>query len=585
MFAFFAALFRFDPLRVCRVFLWTFLSSALEGMGLILLLPLLTLTNIHWAVPSLSGPLGLFLKLLGPLKGKVPLFLVLIIYVGLVSLLACLSYVRSIEATALRLDFCKINQNSCHEALLKASLSYHYQHKLADHAQVLTAEVMRLSGAISQWVQLASALGLVCVYTFLAFLVSWKMTLVIVACSSMAIVILNTVRKKILSNGFQFHKVNQSLYSEVLNHLNGLKEAKSLCIESAFQNSFETMNQALFENQMEFARDNAATTVVYQIVAAVSLSLIFGIAYWKVQESWVNLALLLMLFVRMIPRVSQVHTLYHSVMNLYPSYQAILRVKKGALGAAEGFNPKISNVSTISIIQLKRVGLCYEQDKWGLRNIACILRSGELSLVVGPSGGGKSSFCDVISGLIFPTEGEVLLDGKSCSSSEWLAWRRSVAYFTQACFLIAGTLRDNLCLGHEVYSEAELWKALEQADALNFVKALPDGLNSFIGDRGVILSGGQRQRIALARILLRKPKLLILDEVCAHLGKENIGWIQREVLAIKQTGNTAIVVVSHSPERWEWMADQILKIQNAHLIQETPTVTMQGRKQEEILEV
>ncbi len=564
MFEFFAALFRFSPLRVFRVFFWTFISSALEGVGLLLLLPLLTLTNIHWSIPSFSGPLGLFLKYSEPLRGKVPLWSVLIIYVGLVGLLAFLNYARTVEATALRLAFCKANQNQCHEALLRASLRFHTQHKLADHAQVLTAEVMRLSGAISQWIQLASALGLVAVYSLLAFLVSWKMTLIIMLCSGVAIFILNTVSQKILSNGHKFHQFTQSLYSEVLNHLNGLKEAKSLCIEPEFQKSFEHMNQVLFDNQMEFSRNNAVTTVVYQIVAAISLSIIFGIAYWKVQESWVNLTLLLMLFVRMIPRVSQVHTLYHSVMNLYPSYQAIVRVKNGAQKAQEELGSPIENNFEQRILRLNQVGLSYG-DKQVLKNISCELNPGTLSLIIGPSGGGKSSFCDLISGLIFPSEGEVFLGKKSCGEAEWVTWRRSVAYFTQVPFLIAGTLRENLCLGNENYSEDQIESALKQAGALDFIKQLPEGLNSFIGDRGVILSGGQRQRVALARILLKKPKLLILDEVCAHLDAENINWIRNEILKLKINMNMMIVVVSHDQNKWIENADQVFKIEQGCL--------------------
>ena len=540
------------------------MSSALEGVGLLLLLPLLALTNLNLPIPSFTGPLGFLVHIFEPLRGKVPLLAVLITYVFLVGLLGLLNYARTVEAAELRLSFCKITQNRCHEALLKASLIFHTKNKLADHAQVLTAEVMKLSAAISQWVQLASALGLVMIYMGLAFIVSWKMTLVIMACSLLTILILTKVSKSILSNGRDLHRGTQSLYSEVLNHLNGLKEAKSLCIEPAFQKSFENMNQILFENQLDFAKSNAMTTVVYQIIAAVSLSIIFWVAYSKIHEPWVNLTLLLMLFVRMIPRVNQVHTFYHSVMNLYPSYQAILKVQKGADAAAEAWvdvNLKGRRMDPYSL-SLNHVGLIYDQKNI-LKNISCELRKNSLSLIIGPSGGGKSSFCDLISGLVFPSEGSVLLEGKICEPKDWILWRQSVAYFNQTPFLISGTLRENLCLGSELYTDQDLENALRQAGAWSFVEKLPGKLEALIGDRGVTLSGGQRQRVALARILLKTPKLLILDEVCAHLDTENISWIREQVLFLKS--NMMVVIVSHDVNKWQDLADQVLKIDHGQI--------------------
>jgi len=393
---------------------------------------------------------------------------------------------------------------------------------------------------------------------------------IIMLCSLMSILILSKVSRKILSNGRDFHRGTQSLYSEVLNHLNGLKEAKSLCIENAFQKSFEKMNQVLFDNQLAFAKSNAMTSVVYQIIAALSLSIIFWVAYSKIHEPWVNLMLLLMLFMRMIPRINQVHTLYHSVMNLYPSYQAILKVQKGAEEAAEtaetaewvGFDSQSRHLGSALELNIKNINLAYG-NKIILKNISCFFKPASLSLIIGPSGGGKSSFCDLIAGLVFPNQGKILLNNKICESSDWISWRKSVAYFNQTPFLIAGSIRENLCLGSELYQDQVLEEALKQAGAWSFVNKLPGKLEAVIGDRGVTLSGGQRQRVALARILLKTPKLLILDEVCAHLDSENIQWIREQVLFLKS--KIIVVIVTHDLSRWEDLADQVLHIDQGRL--------------------
>lgn len=567
-----------------------FLSSALEGLGLLLLLPLLTLTNIKINLPSFTGALGYLEKLISPYQGSLPLWGVLIIYLGLVSCLAFLSYSRSVESSKLRLSFCQKIQNQCHEALLQAKLNFHAENKLADYAQVLTAEVMRLSAAISQWVMLVSALGLVCIYSVLAFIVSWKMSLVIMACSGSVVLILMGVNKKIFKNGEKTHQGLQSLYSEVLNHLNGLKEAKILCIEPIFQKSFEEINQNLVSHQQNFAKTNAMTSVIYQMTAAFSLCFIFGIAYWKLEESWVNLVLLLMLFVRMIPRVNQVHTLYHSVINLYPSYLAILKTQEEALkhreaiqgiaplpqveeGVGERASPgerrnqkkKTQEREYQDLdLELKNLSLSYK-NKNILKNINIRFKSQSLSLIIGPSGGGKSTFCDVLSGLVYPTEGFIYLNNKLARPEDWVGFRSETAYFSQSVFLISGNIRENLCLGNTIYSDQDLILALKQAGAWDFVSKMPEGLNSRIGDRGVTLSGGQRQRLALARVFLRTPKLLILDEVCAHLDQNNSDWIVDVISKLKDHSKTMIVIVSHHPEKWLRLADQILKIEQGFL--------------------
>jgi len=580
LFDFFIALFKFSPLRVLRVFTWMFLSSALEGVSLLLLLPLLTLTNIKINLPNFTGPLGYLENLISPYKNTLPLWSVLIIYMGLVGVLAFLSYSRSVESSKLRLSFCQAIQNQCHESLLNAKLNFHAENKLADYAQVLTAEVMRLSAAISQWVMLISALGLVCIYGVLALIVSWKMSLVIMACSCLVIVILMGVNKKIFKNGEKTHQGFQSLYSEVLDHLNGLKEAKSLGIESVFQKSFEKINQELVSYQQEFARNNALTSVIYQMAAAFSLSLIFAIAYWRLEESWVNLVLLLMLFVRMIPRVSQVHTLYHSVINLYPSYLAILKTQKEALSHREAIPVFVSPLEgetdqqALGLLgregdknldlEFKNLGLSY-QNKIILKNINIKFPPNSLSLIIGPSGGGKSTFCDVLSGLVYPTEGFIYLNQKLARPGDWVNFRSQVAYFSQSVFLISGSIRENLCLGNNIYSDQDLIHALKQAGAWNFIKNRPEGLSSKIGDRGVTLSGGQRQRLALARVFLRTPKLLILDEVCAHLDQDNSEWIVEVIKNLKTSTKILIIIVSHHPEKWLGLADQILKIDQGFL--------------------
>ena len=597
------ALFKFSPVSTLRVFVWTFLNNALEGVGLLLLFPLLSLSNLHLGVnlPLVSGILGWAFQLLKPLQGEISLSWILLIYVGLIGLLSSLAYTRSIEATKLRLSFCQSIQNKCHEALLSASLIFHASKKLSGHAQILTTEVMRLSAAIYQWVQLVSSLGLVFVYVVFALLVSWKMSLLVVGCALVTLLVLSSLGRSVFQWGQRFQSQSQDLYHQVLTHLEGLKEAKSFCVEPVFQKDFERINQSLFNNQMAVAKSNALTSGVYQFLAAVSLAVIIAVAYVELKEPWVNLLLLVMLFVRIIPRASQAHTLYHGVMNLYPSYLAIEKICKEAFFYREKIyktnidkkNNKfclldllgLSDPDNLVQIKLKNIGFSYgDREIFKKLNLEINFNPGEVILISGVSGEGKSTLCDLLAGLCFINEGQIFINDQGVTAVDWIQWRAFVSYFSQRPFLIAGSIRENLTLGEAGrYTDRGLIEALQRAGAWSFVEKLDGCLDAKVSDFGGSLSGGQRQRLALARVFLRKPRLLILDEVCAHLDQAHISWILEQIRQLRLSDpKLSILIVSHTQEHWHGVTDRCFELKSGALWLEENLNQNQNQNQNQV---
>lgn len=157
-----------------------------------------------------------------------------------------------------------------------------------------------------------------------------------------------------------------------------------------------------------------------------------------------------------------------------------------------------------------------------------------MTALVGESGSGKSTVTDLVLGMQIPERGQVLIDGVSLGDWKQNSFRERVGYVPQDPLLFNTSIRNNLLWSFEQANEDDLWGALRLANAEGFVKELPQGIDTLVGDRGVRLSGGQRQRIALARALLRKPELLILDEATSSLDSESELLIQQSIEQVAQ---------------------------------------------------
>jgi ATP-binding cassette subfamily C protein len=195
-------------------------------------------------------------------------------------------------------------------------------------------------------------------------------------------------------------------------------------------------------------------------------------------------------------------------------------------------------------IGLDSVSFSYADNQTeALRDMTFTIRAGTTTAIVGPSGSGKSTVADLLMGLLTPDRGRILVDGCPLGPEHLTSWRDRIGYVAQETFLFHDTVRANLLWARPLATDDELLSALELAAARRFVTALPQGLDTILGDRGVLLSGGERQRISLARALLRQPKLLILDEATSSLDSENERRIQEAIDGLHQ--HMTIVIITH----------------------------------------
>jgi ATP-binding cassette subfamily C protein len=206
-------------------------------------------------------------------------------------------------------------------------------------------------------------------------------------------------------------------------------------------------------------------------------------------------------------------------------------------------------------------------DAQGVQNLDLVIAPGEIVGVTGPSGAGKTTFADLLVGLIRPQSGTISIGGRPLDGAVLAAWRRSLAYVAQDAFLFHDTLRRNLRWAAPAADEAALWRALSLVGADARARRLPEGLDTIVGERGALLSGGERQRFALARAILRAPRLLVLDEATSALDLDSETAVLSRLLELDPA--PTIVVIAHRPESLR-LSGRLLTFAGGRLIGDAP---------------
>ena len=255
-----------------------------------------------------------------------------------------------------------------------------------------------------------------------------------------------------------------------------------------------------------------------------------------------EMAALFWSLLRTLPLVGGLISTNVSISNFLPSYEQLVSLRNQAIQLEEIEGDRLFARLESGVI-LKDVNFTYPGRDQTLQGINLTIPKGKMTALVGGSGSGKSTITDLVLGLQIAERGEVLLDGMPLRQWKQNSFRERIGYVPQDPLLFHASIRDNLLWSYPQAGETDLWEACRMANAEAFVRQLPQGIDTIVGDRGLRLSGGQRQRIALARALIRKPELLILDEATSALDSESERLIQQSINEL--TRETTILIIAH----------------------------------------
>ena len=195
------------------------------------------------------------------------------------------------------------------------------------------------------------------------------------------------------------------------------------------------------------------------------------------------------------------------------------------------------------VIDYKDVCFGYDEDEHVLSHIDIHIEAGKSVALVGPSGGGKTTICSLLPRFYDVNSGSVTIDGKDVRSLTLQSLRRTIGIVQQDVYLFTGTVRDNIAYGDPTATEEQIIEAAKKANIHEFIMSLPDGYDTYVGERGTRLSGGQKQRISIARVFLKNPKILILDEATSALDNESERHIQKSLEELAK--NRTCITIAH----------------------------------------
>ncbi|WP_411846233.1 ABC transporter ATP-binding protein [Roseibacillus persicicus] len=387
--------------------------------------------------------------------------------------------------------------------------------------------------------------GIIQIAVILAFMLYQHVGLTLVTLAPMPLVALITwLYSKFGAPRYtRVAEASADLNASLHDSLAGIRQIKAYTVEPEKLLEFSEKSDEVRAAQMHVVRANAVTWPTVSLVAESGIVIMLAMgSYWLITDGSVTIGVIgAFLFAwgylfEPISRLSQLGKTFTSgLVSGKRVYEVLDDVEESNL--SEGKTPD----ELIGNVEFDQVHFGYEKDEPIVRGVNLSVKKGQTVAFVGPTGSGKSTLLNLLTGFYHPEQGRILIDGVPVRelSKKWL--RQRMGFVTQESFLFNTTLRQNLLLAKQGATDEEIWAALEAANAADFVREMPEGLDTVTGERGAKLSGGQRQRISIARALLKNPPILLLDEATSAVDNETERLIQ-EALGRLRDDRTSFVI-------------------------------------------
>lgn len=534
------------PGRIFSTVLLGFSGALFNGISTTLIVPVLL--NFLQESVELRGAPPLIKTLMYPFEGMPQnqrLVLMTAAIVLAITLKNISSYINTLVSTSLTRSLTFDLREAGLRLLLEVDLDFYSKTKVGDLINRLGGEVSRTAGAVGTAIGMFTASITVLVFVGLLLSLSWKLTVT----STILLGLVAWANQYIINRSKHFGNLLSEMSKDysvrVLETMTGIRLVKSTGNEEReyqrIKNLIQRREQADFQAQVNYAAIAPINEVVNLVVIILIVFIGRTIFVHEIESiSTVLLTYLLVLF-RLTPLVSQLN----GGRSQFATMSASVEVVNDFLNCDDKpfmLNGSVPYTYLRSGIHFNKISFNYPNHKnLVLEGVDLFLPHGTTLALVGAAGSGKSTLADLLSRFYDPTVGHISIDGIDLREFDIKSLRKAMGIVSQDTFLFNASVRDNIAYARPQATEAEIVEAAKGANAYEFIEQLSEGLDTRIGDRGVMLSGGQRQRISIARALLQNPEILILDEATSSLDTISERYVQEAIEKLSCDRTTLVI--------------------------------------------
>ncbi|KQW79492.1 ABC transporter ATP-binding protein [Ensifer sp. Root127] len=407
--------------------------------------------------------------------------------------------------------------------------------------------------------------------------VHWQLALITAAVVPITAWVTSRYGGRMASNFRNLYGRVGDFNARIEENVGGIRVVQAFANEEHERSLFETDNQNYRQTKLEAYRIMAASTSLsYMSMRLTQLIVMITGSYFVLtgqlsNGGFIGFLLLVGVFFRPVEKINSVIETYPKGIAGFKRFIELMETEPDIED-----RPAAVDVSGLrGDITYRNVSFGYSPDKPTIANIDLTIKAGETVAFVGPSGAGKTTICSLLPRFYEVAEGSITVDGVDIRDIKLASLRGQIGIVQQDVFLFAGTIRDNIAYGRLGASEADILDAARRAKLDGMIAALPDGMDTVIGERGVKLSGGQKQRLAIARMFLKNPSILILDEATSALDTETEKAIQQSLAELSK-GRTTLVIAHRLATIRD--ADRIIVVDTNGISEQGPHDTLLAAK-------
>ena len=387
-------------------------------------------------------------------------------------------------------------------SLGNAKWSYFARQTSGQAANALHSEAARAASGLTAICQLVAALAQVVIFSMMASLISWRATLVALLSSLVSAGLLTGLMRLLRRNQREQIIASSNMTARLVDSLTNMKALKAMGAERRMTKLIARDIALLRRNANIGTALSEGITSLQELIKLLALLCAFFVLFTITKQPLELILVVLVLFMRLMQSAASSQNRYKALVSGEASFEHVQVLIGEATSEQEHLRGEKEPVLTREI-RLRSITFAYERERI-LDRVSLDISARSLVCLSGPSGSGKTTLIDIVCGLIGPQDGNVFIDGVPLSEINVRRWRRQIGYVPQELLLFHDTLLANVTLGDDRITVSEVEQALRAAGAWSFVKTLPEGLDTIVGERGIRFSGGQRQRISIARALVRR---------------------------------------------------------------------------------